>query len=447
MTYKQFHKIQLAILIALASYILTSKFQLILKTRNLLDSPFKVVSSLSLQLQSAKTEQNAKMTGTKVTQSSSEDGLVGQWDEYIKEKQSQSLSSQSWLTDRFILPLKRLIRSGFDLWQLLIDSVKVSYLTSQNHWQRQRQFFLKTLEGTLDSRALPLAQGLLFGDISGVSQETYHSFKVIGILHVVSASSANFTLFLHFGLLCLRPLLPFCGRRQLFYVHFCLVLFYFSLVGPAPSTSRAFISLSLGFYFSLYCQRSNSSLHNLLLTGIITLYISPLYLKSLGFQLSFLASLGIIIFAKPLEKYLNSKQNYIVSSLILTFSAQFLLLPVLVFHFGEINYIAFLANLLILPLVELLTIGFLVLYIVFFLNKLLSLAFLMRFLSLMINQALDILFFIISWLEKIPHKSFLFSKNIDLYTGIFILLAGLGVWSISAIKSLDYNKKQYRILS
>jgi ComEC/Rec2-related protein len=446
MTYKQFHKIQVAILISIILLIFTNNFQLIFKTRNITELDHDFHFRIVLVKKPAKTEVDTKIAASKRP-------FVPSWwpkylaiGQYIKEKQNKSLSSRRGSYDSGAIRVKRLINSLFNLCEIGVASVKGRLSLGQKRLVQRRSSFLESLEEVLEPRSVPLANGLLFGDISGISQDTYHSFKVIGILHILSASSANFTIFLQFGLLFCRPLLPFLSKKQLFYLHFALITLYFTLVGPAASTTRAFITLSLGFYASFVLCRSNLSLFHLYLAGIFISFISPNYLTALGFQFSFLASFGILLMYGCLEKEPWMAQNYFAKSLLLTFCAQFFLLPIMIYNFGEVNYIAFLANLVILPLVELLTILFLASFMALFLGELLTIDFLQRLLSIMISNLLDILFTLIELLEKIPWKIWFINEQKELYTAVFILINCGGIILLNYLKRKRYSKNKYRIL-
>lgn len=445
MTYSNFRKIQIYILISIALFIFNKNFHLIFKTRNINELAQKKPQDLFLLVKKAENEANTKPTAKFACLKPSSGGLDAHLGQYIKDKQSKSFSNQSLVTDKGILWLKSLIDRSICFFEYILDSVKDRYLSSQNSLSKMRDLFLERLEGLIGPRGRPLAEGLLFGDISGIDREIYHSFRVIGILHILSASSANFTLILQFVLFWLSPLRTYLSKKQNFYLHFILIFTYFTLVGPATSTTRAFLTLSATFYATFVLQRTNSSLFNLFLVGFFMLFINPFYLNSLGFQLSFLASFGIIFLYNYLEKEPIISQNYFLKSILLTFCAQFFLSPILIFNFAELNYLAILANFLVLPLVELLTLSFLASFISLFFFEAFDLLVFERLLSFLIIKTTDILFIIIDILEKIPWKSFVFIDNKELYIILFVLINLLTIVWISHLKAQKYSKDKYRI--
>lgn len=445
MTYKNIKKIQVYILISLSCFIFTKNIQIIFKTRNISETYRPKLLGVIFLVKKTKNEVKANTSGLATDAKPTNGAFLQKNSEYIKGKHSESLSRARVLIDKLIFLSKGLINRSFYLLHRTYSSVEYRYLLGQKALEHKRSYSLKKLEELIGARGLPLVKGMLFGDLSGIDRETYHSFKVIGILHVLSASSANFTIFLHFCLFFIRPLTVFLTKRQLFCLHFLIIFAYFSLVGAVASTIRAFLTLSLAFYASFVLQRSFLPLSNLYLAAVFMLTINPFYLETLSFQFSFLASFGIIFLYNYLEKEPFIGKNYFFKNILLTFCAQFFLIPILIFNFSELNYLSILANFVVLPLVELLTIMFLASFIVLFLSGNFSIVFFERILYFLISETLDILYLIINFLEEMPFKNIIFNEDKSLFTAIFILINILSIFWIYHLKSKKYSKNKYRI--
>lgn len=445
MTYKKFNKIQIYTLIQITILIFFSNYQLIYNTRNILETDQNFLPRLIFVEKNPKTESNPNIDTQKRLFVSSDHANEAQYGEYIKDKQNISSSNWKVKVDKARAVKKRLINSLYKLFYNLWLSVKDRYLLGQNILRQSRDSFLEDLEELHGSRSVPLAKGLLFGDVSGISQDVYHSFKVIGILHILSASSANFSIFLHFGLLFFLPVLPVLSKKFHFSLYSCLIFIYFTLVGPAASTTRAFITLNLGYYINLVLKRSFLSIYNLYLAGIIILYINPIYLTTLGFQFSFLASFGILFLYDKLQEEPWIAKNSIVKNLILTFCAQFFLLPVMLYSFGELNYLSFFANIFILPLVELLTLTFLASFVIVSAKNVTGFTFLDPFVSQLSTITMEILYKLIDVMEKIPWKTWTIANNKDRY--VILILAINIVIAVLVVRDnrKRYKKNQYRI--
>jgi len=365
--------------------------------------------------------------------------------EYIKDKQTKSLSSQASTADSLVFWSKSLMNSLLSLFYLMWSSVKTRVLPYLQWPSRWRDVFLERLEEHLDARGVSLAQGMLFGDLSGMPQELYQSFKVIGILHILSASSQNFSTFLGFFRTLTKPLWSYLSSLQYFLLSFAIILLYFSLVGDSASTTRAFLSLTLQFVSIHLFRRANSSLATLGLVATFMLLINPFYLQTLGFQFSFLASFGILFAHQFLEKDLSILPNPLFKALSLTTCAQFFLCPIFVFRFQELNYLSLFSNLLVLPLAEILTLLFLCLFIALFLFDNSVSQILITLISLLISQVIDILFLVIDFFEELPISPWTFPNNKELWTAFFVLLNLAVVIVIQVYKTKKYSKNKYRI--
>jgi competence protein ComEC len=230
-----------------------------------------------------------------------------------------------------------------------------------------------------------------------------------------------------------------------FLLSFALISLYFSLVGPAASTSRAFLSLSLQFATVFLLRRSHSSLWILGVVAFFLLLINPFFLQNLGFQFSFLASFGILFLYRFLEKDLCILPNPVFKALALTVCAQFFLCPVFVWRFGEVSYLSVFSNLLILPLAELLTISFLCLSMALFSSEVLQWPLLIQLISLLIVKIVDILFWVIDFCEAIPLQSWRFDQQKELWTAFFASLNLAVIIGVQRYKARKYSLQQYRI--
>jgi competence protein ComEC len=121
---------------------------------------------------------------------------------------------------------------------------------------------------------------------------------------------------------------------------------------------RAGIMVGLLFLAQLI-SRQSFNLRTLVLAASIMLIFNPLLLKfDLGFQLSFMAVLGIIltgpVFNKWLDVIFRGKLKWLQEIMAMTFSAQIFTLPLLISSFGYFSLISLLSNIMVLPLTPLL---------------------------------------------------------------------------------------------
>ncbi len=201
-----------------------------------------------------------------------------------------------------------------------------------------------------------LANGMILGIDSGIPDELDADFKLTGTSHVLVISGTNIAVLSGFLLVVTRLL--FRGRKgpATTLTLLCIVL-YTLLVGAGPSVVRAAFMGAL-VVFGLYLGRSRSALISLFLAGLAMMLLNPLWLWDVGFQLSFMATLGLVLFAGPLQRRWQARMGdrlprqisaILTEGLLLTVAAQMTTLPLIVLYFGRLSLISFVANSIILP--------------------------------------------------------------------------------------------------
>jgi competence protein ComEC len=199
-------------------------------------------------------------------------------------------------------------------------------------------------------------KGLLLGGNKRMTENLTEAFSKTGTSHTVAVSGYNVTIVAAF----LMWLGIFFGlwRQQVF--SFALVgIVLFVLATGAPSSAvRAGIMGSLVIWAMKEGRLANSQ-NAILCAGALMLAVNPLLLRyDAGFQLSFLATLGIVWLYPLFEKiFFEGKQNILKETILMTLAAQFFVLPVILGNFENLSIISPLANLLILPAIPYIMLG------------------------------------------------------------------------------------------
>jgi competence protein ComEC len=193
--------------------------------------------------------------------------------------------------------------------------------------------------------------GILVGAQGNVSADTKDLFSRTGTSHILAISGYNITIIIG----TLSALLAFLGRRRAFWLTTAAIAGFTLLVGASASVVRAAIMGVLVLAGRHIGRQAAPSRMLLLSAGLMCAY-NPLWLRwDVGFQLSFLALAGIL-YAEPIIKPLLVRilrWQALASLTATTVAASILVLPLILFDFGQLALYTLPANILVLPLVPL----------------------------------------------------------------------------------------------
>lgn len=214
-----------------------------------------------------------------------------------------------------------------------------------------KEKFMAKLEARLPEPEVGLGEGLLLGVKQALGNDLEEAFRKTGLVHIVVLSGYNVMLVVAFFLFFLKSLSRFW---QMIFGLVAITAFAF-LVGLGATVVRACLMASLLLIVDA-TGRIYFVMRALFLAGFLMVFFNPLTLVfDVGFQLSFLATLGLILIVPILEKYFNKVPNFLDwrSFLLATVATQIAVLPILLYQIGQLSLIAVLANVVVLPAVPL----------------------------------------------------------------------------------------------
>jgi len=203
-----------------------------------------------------------------------------------------------------------------------------------------------------------LLAGILLGVDTGLTQELQQAFKNTGTAHIIAISGFNISIIagIFFAFFS-----RFLGDRRGAIVAILGIALYTVLVGADAAVVRAAVMGSLAL-FAKQVGRRQVALNTLLAVAAIMCVWNPLYVWDVGFQLSFFATLGLILYATPFSEFANHIiTKYFPTSaaekfaelfsefVLLTLAAQLTTIPIMAYHFQRISLVSFIANPFILP--------------------------------------------------------------------------------------------------
>jgi len=186
-----------------------------------------------------------------------------------------------------------------------------------------------------DEQVLGLMQAMLVGEEANMDADLRQTYSETGIIHIVAISGSHISFFF----LLITFLLGWIKHKKWQWVKYIaaipLVWVYVMMSGAPPSAVRAalmFSILGIGFAF----DKSSHSLNHLLATAFILLCAEPMWLYAIGFQLSFVAVLSLILFYRPIYKVyvpVNIVLRRLWQVVAASLAAELLVAPLVVYYF------------------------------------------------------------------------------------------------------------------
>lgn len=222
-----------------------------------------------------------------------------------------------------------------------------------------RQRAHNTITALLPDPQAALLSGILLGIESRISPEVREAFNAVGATHVIAISGSN--------LVILAGIIQALAARvvkrpgAIAAITIAGIVAYAVFVGGDAAVVRAAIMTSLALV-AAQLGRQTYGLASLGFAAILMTAINPLVLWDVGFQLSFLATLGLVLYVEPLQSGLEKALARILSqqraqqvvaalsdAFVVTLAAQITTTPIMVATFGRLSVLSLPVNLLIIP--------------------------------------------------------------------------------------------------
>lgn len=261
-----------------------------------------------------------------------------------------------------------------------------------------RLYFKRALEENLHGKDLAIALALILGDKSLIDSEITASFTNTGAMHVLAVSG------LHIGIIMQILMVVFGFFPRVFNKNraiICVVILmwaYSFITGMSPSVLRAVFMFSV-LVLAQLTGKNYAPLNTLFFTGFILVILQPFTLFDVGFQLSFLAMLGIFLVYKPIESLIYTKNKILLKiwqGTAIGFAAQLFTTPLSLYYFHQFPNYFILSNIGLMATSGLiLGIGLLLFFV--FPMKILA-----KITGIVLGFILFVSLWFIEWVEQLP---------------------------------------------
>ncbi len=209
--------------------------------------------------------------------------------------------------------------------------------------------FLQQIQKTIPEPQVSLLGGLLLGVKQSLGEKLQEDFRTVGLIHIVVLSGYNVTIIADF----MMRLFMFLPRMIGLGFGAISIILFAIMVGGSATIVRASI-MALLVVLARATGRTSEVTRALFLAGFIMVLHNPqIVVFDPSFQLSFVATLGLIILSPKVSGYLKfiPEKWYLRESAVATVSTQIFVLPLLLFMMGELSIVAVIVNLLVLMFV------------------------------------------------------------------------------------------------
>ncbi len=312
--------------------------------------------------------------------------------------------------------------------------------------------FKETLKQHLEGENLAIAQALVLGDKNLLSSEVKSSFSKAGAMHVLAVSGLHVGIVL-FLLMYIFSLFPrIISKRGALITALLVIWIYAGVTGFSPSVLRATIMFSI-LTFGGIIGRKTQALNLLFFSAFLMIVWNPLVIYNIGFQLSYLAMIGIFTLYKPISLLFHFKNKWlrkIWEGTAVGIAAQCLTFPLTLYYFHQFpNYFA-LTNIGMMVFAGIvLSLGLLL----FALNKI---WFVGKIVGVLLGLCLSAMLFFIQFIEKLPFsvaKGFVIQAELVLIVYFAILIFYLfqkkksiyylvGISTIALFSWIQFNRYQ-----
>lgn len=265
------------------------------------------------------------------------------------------------------LSRKNIFHQAFINGELISAPKKV--LTFSEKIKQQRLNVLQNIDhSSLQPKNKEFLKGIILADRTEMDAETVSDFNKSGLVHFLAISGTHMVIIFWLLMLVLKKIIPVKFRNLSIVLSLVLIWLFAIFIDYGSSVMRSCIMIT-AYYMFVLLQRKSDLLHALALAGFVILIFDTNQIYDVGFQLSFLAVLGIYWLNQPILKYLprprNNFQNFLVNIPSVSLSAQLATLPLVIYYFHQYSLVSILANLIIIPFSEIIIISSLVMTVLF----------------------------------------------------------------------------------
>lgn len=217
-----------------------------------------------------------------------------------------------------------------------------------------REHYRESMAEVMSREDAAAVFAMLFGGYAGLNPELVEDFATTGIVHILSVSGSHMSMVAAFAAwICALLKFP---KQLTFTVGVFLIGGYAILSGLLPQVLRS-ATMGTLIFFAKTLDAEAEGARLLTFTALIMLLNQPLLLFDVSLQLSFTATAGLMYLSEDLSNAMERFPKFFTQAASMTIAAQLASLPVVVWYFNQISLSSVLANVFVMPLLEVVIVG------------------------------------------------------------------------------------------
>lgn len=296
-------------------------------------------------------------------------------------------------------------------------------------FKSQRERLDQKISQFLPSPQAELLSGILLGQNKKLPGQLKIALRDSSTLHIVVASGQNLSLVAGFFL----ALSGLIRRKTALVLGLTAAVLYTLLTGLQVPVLRAaimFIFASAAQFFG----RKNDGFRVLVITAGLMLFVNPSWVSNLSFQLSFLATFGVIVVSPLILRY-TFAVPVIGQDLAVTLAAQIMVTPVIAQNFHQISLMSLIVNVLVLWSIPFIMIGGAVMLILGTIQSLFG-----HLMAFGVNILLTYFIYIVQFFARLPFAWEYIGEQVWMvWTGYYLVIAAV-MLLLNNVKTEDFRR-------
>lgn len=261
-----------------------------------------------------------------------------------------------------------------------------------------REMFSEILDKYLTGDENAVAKGLILGDRSSIDSEITRKFGNTGAMHVLAVSGLHVAILVQILTAFFGLFSRWISKNQALILALAIVWIYSALTGLSASVVRSAVMFSV-LAGSTLLGKNYNGFNSLALSAVLILAWNPHFLYDIGFQLSYLAMVGIFLFSKPLSVLFYTRFKWIQlawEGTMVGIAAQIMTVPLTLYYFHQFPNYFILTNLGLMVFSFLVLALGIALFVTVWINPV------AKFVALLLTFSMFLMLWIIDFVDALP---------------------------------------------